>query len=277
MIRSFKIDPGTTINLNSIDPSLHGDEKKNDQIQLELEHNLNLITNLQRKLYAEKKHSLLIILQGFDASGKDGTCWHVINAMDPLGVQVNHFKTPTEEERDHDFLWRIHARAPALGNITIFNRSQYEDVLAARVDKLVPEIIWRKRYNFINEWEKLLTTENNTKILKFFLHISKEEQLRRFKERLNDPKNQWKISLRDYSEREKWDEYVSAYEDLLSLCSTKYAPWFIIPANHKWYRNLIVSKIIANTLEDMNLQMPRPQVNIDEIRNLYHKASEIKS
>ena len=245
--------------------------RDSDDAKPELDRNLSRITALQRRLYADRRHSLLVVLQGIDGAGKDGTCWHVISAMDPQGVRVQGFKQPTEEERDHDFLWRVHPHAPGRGRVAIFNRSHYEDVLVVRVHKLVPKDVWKPRYDFINGWEKLLAIENNTTILKFFLYISKEEQLARFKERLDDPGRQWKISKSDYNERDLWDEYIDAFETALSRCSTRYAPWFVIPANHKWFRNLAVSQIIADATDDMNLKLPEPTVDLKEIRHLYHK------
>jgi PPK2 family polyphosphate:nucleotide phosphotransferase len=197
--------------------------------------------------------------------------------MDPQGVNVRGFKQPTPEERDHDFLWRIHPHVPAKGQVAVFNRSHYEDVLVVRVHKLFPKEIWKPRYDFINEWERLITQQNNSTILKFFLYISKEEQLARFKKRLDDPARQWKISTTDYTERDLWDEYIKAFEAALSHCSTEYAPWFIIPSNHKWFRNLAVSQIIADTLEKMDLKMPEPTVDIEMIRKQYHAEVDAES
>ena len=185
LTKQLKVAPGSQVKLASIDPSFHGKWKDADDAKAELDRNLSRITTLQRKLYADRRHSLLVVLQGIDGAGKDGTCWHVISAMDPQGVHVQGFKQPTEEERDHDFLWRVHPHVPGRGRVAIFNRSHYEDVLVVRVHKLVPKHVWKPRYDFINEWENLLATENNTTILKFFLYISKEEQLSRFKERLS--------------------------------------------------------------------------------------------
>ena len=270
--KRFRIEPGSKGDFSAIDPGFHEPHANDVEAAADLQHNLTRITNLQRGLYAERKHSLLIVLQGIDGAGKDGTCWHVIGAMDPQGVEVTGFKQPTAEEREHDFLWRVHPHAPGLGNVAIFNRSHYEDVLVVRVHKLAPEEVWKPRYDFINEWEKLIAVENNTVILKFFLYISKEEQLERFRKRLDDPARQWKISEGDYTEREKWDDYIKAFEAMLSRCSTKHAPWFVVPSNHKWFRNLTVSQIIADTLEDMHLQMPKPTVDLDEIRRLYHQT-----
>jgi PPK2 family polyphosphate:nucleotide phosphotransferase len=275
--KRFRVDPGSKVDISAIDPGFHGNHLNENEAAAELQRHLQRITKSQRALYAERNHSLLIVLQGIDGAGKDGTCWHVISAMDPQGVQVRGFKQPTAEERDHDFLWRIHPHAPARGNVAIFNRSHYEDVLVVRVHKLAPKDIWKPRYDFINEWEKMLAVENNTTILKFFLYISKEEQLARFKERLDDPTHQWKISASDYTERNKWDDYIQAFEAALSRCSTDHAPWFVIPSNHKWFRNLAVSAIVADALENMKIEVPKPSVDIEEIRRLYHQASEAES
>ena len=272
--KRFRIEPGSSVDLGSIDAGFHGHYDDEAAETTDLQKHLHRISKLQRKLYADHRHSLLIVLQGIDGAGKDGTCWHVISAMDPQGVQVRGFKQPTTEEREHDFLWRIHPHAPQRGNVAIFNRSHYEDVLVVRVHELVPKDVWKPRYDFINEWERLLAVENNTTILKFFLYISKEEQLERFKLRLDDPDRQWKISDSDYQERDKWDDYIKAFEAALSKCSTRYAPWYVIPSNHKWFRNLAVSQIIADALEDMRLETPKPTVDIEEIRRLYHQASE---
>ena len=275
--KRFRIEPDSKVDLKDIDPGFHGDHANEGEAAEEFQRHLQRITKLQRALYADKKHSLLIVLQGIDGAGKDGSCWHVIRAMDPQGVNVTGFKQPTEEEKDHDFLWRVHPHAPGRGRVAIFNRSHYEDVLVVRVHKLAPKEIWKPRYDFINDWEKLLADENNTTVLKFFLCISKEEQLARFRERLDDPARQWKISESDYSEREKWDDYIKAFEAAIERCSTKHAPWFVIPSNHKWFRNLAVSSIIADALEEMNIQMPKPTVDIEQIRKLYHQAEEAEN
>jgi PPK2 family polyphosphate:nucleotide phosphotransferase len=272
--KRFRVQPGAKFDLGSVDPGFHGPHANDVEAAESLKHNLERITKLQRMLYAERKHALLIVLQGIDGAGKDGACWHVMNAMDPQGVHVTGFKQPTAEEREHDFLWRVHPHAPKRGEVAIFNRSHYEDVLVARVHKLVPKEIWKPRYDFINDWERLLAAENNTVILKFFLYISKEEQLERFKARLDDPAHQWKISESDYTERKLWDDYIKAFEAMLSRCSTDQAPWFVIPSNHKWFRNLALSNIVADALEDMHLQMPKPSVDIEEIRRLYHQSVE---
>lgn len=273
LTKRLKVDPGSKVKLADIDPDFHGTHDSEDEAKAELQHNLIRITDLQRKLYADRRHSLLIVLQGIDGAGKDGTCWHVVSAMDPQGVNVVGFKQPSPEERDHDFLWRVHPHAPGLGRVAVFNRSHYEDVLVVRVHELVPKKVWKRRFDFINDWEKLLVDDKNTTILKFFLYISKDEQLSRFKERLDDPGRQWKISDSDYSERKLWNNYIDAFETVLSKCSTKHAPWFIIPSNHKWFRNFAVSHIVAGALEDMKLELPKPTVDLHQIRKLYHQAA----
>ena len=208
-----------------------------------------------------------------DAGGKDGTIRHVFSGVNPQGVDVASFKQPTPLEVAHDFLWRIHAHAPRAGQIVIFNRSHYEDVLVTRVHKLVDKKTCARRYEHIRDFEALLV-ESGTTILKFFLHISKEEQLARFAQRLDDPGRNWKISESDYSERELWDDYVDAFEDAISATSTANAPWYVIPANHKWFRNLVVSQIIADTMADLGLAFPAPSVNLAEIKRKYHAAVE---
>lgn len=269
LYKKLIVDPDSKIKLKKVDASFHGNYKDEKQAMETLSKHVEKIGELQRKLYGEKKHALLIVLQGIDAAGKDGTCWHVIKSMNPQGTSVHGFKQPTSEEKLHDFLWRVHPHTPGLGEVSIFNRSHYEDVLVQRVHNIVPEKVWSKRYEHINNFEKLLTDSDVT-ILKFFLYISPEEQLARFKERLDDPGRQWKISESDYTEREYWDQYIAAYEDMLDKCSTKHAPWFVIPSNHKWFRNLAVSEIILKTLEDMKLKLPDPEVDLNEIRKKYH-------
>ena len=268
--KKLLVAPGSRVKLSHIDPGFHGDHETEAEAKEALAHYKVKITSAQRLFYGDRSRSLLIVLQGIDGAGKDGTCWHVISAMDPQGVKVAGFKQPTSEERDHDFLWRIHPHAPGKGEVAVFNRSHYEDVLVVRVHKLVPKPVWRARYDLINGFEKLLHVENETTILKFFLYISKEEQLARFKERLDDPARQWKISASDYTERDRWDDYIEAFEDALSHCSKKHAPWYVIPSNQKWFRNLAVSQIIADTMEDMRLKTPEPTVDLAQIRRLYH-------
>lgn len=275
LISKLIVKPGSHVRLSDVDADFHGDYDSEKSAQKVLAAKIANIGELQKKLYGERKHALLIVLQGIDAAGKDGTCWHVVSSMNPQGTSVHGFKQPTAEELGHDFLWRVHPHAPALGNVSVFNRSHYEDVLVARVHKLAPEKTIAKRYDLINAFEETLQLHNTT-ILKFFLYISPEEQLKRFEERLNDPSRQWKISESDYSERKLWDVYIKAYEAMLEKCSTKDAPWYVIPANHKWFRNLAVSHVIEKTLEGMHMKLPDPSVDLDDIRRKYHQAKHEK-
>lgn len=218
----------------------------------------------QEKLYAEGKQKLLIILQAMDAGGKDGTIRNVFQGVNPQGVQVTSFKVPSKEELAHDFLWRIHKAVPATGMIGVFNRSHYEDVLVVRVDHIIPEAVWRPRYDHINQFEKLLT-ETGTTILKFFLHISKKEQQERLQARLDDPNKHWKFAIDDLAKRKQWDEYMAAYEDVLNHCTTAWAQWHVIPADQKWYRNLAIARTIVETLRHMNPQFPQAP-DLKEVR-----------
>jgi len=213
------------------------------------------LADLQQRLYADGRHALLVVLQGMDASGKDGTVRHVFRGVNPQGVRVQSFKEPTPEESRHDFLWRVHAAVPPLGMIGVFNRSHYEDVLVARVHELVPEPVWRRRYAEINEFEQMLTTAGVT-VVKFLLHISRAEQARRFERRLRDPRRHWKFSPSDLKEREHWDAYQAAYTDVVRFCSTEAAPWAVVPADHKWYRNLLVARGVVAALQTMDLRYP---------------------
>ena len=214
---------------------------------------------------------MLVVLQGLDAAGKDGVIRHIFTGMNPQGTRVFSFKQPTDEERGHDFLWRIHQHAPRKGEVVIFNRSHYEDVLVVRVHELISNDVWSRRYDQINDFEKLLAA-TRTKILKFYLHISPEEQLDRFEKRLENPARQWKISEADYQERRFWPSYVQAYQDAIERTSTSCAPWYIIPSNHKWFRNLAISQIIAKTMDEMKLELPPAHVDIADIRKKYHAA-----
>lgn len=263
--------PGEKTKLQNVDPGFHGKHESHEKALPEIQKHLDTLHDLQFTLYAERKHSLLVVLQGIDAAGKDGVCRHVFQAMNPQGASVAAFKQPSVEEASHDFLWRIHQRAPARGEIVVFNRSHYEDVLVARVHDLVPKRVWEPRYDLINEFERLLTNADTT-IVKFFLYISKNEQLERFKTRLDDKSRHWKISDSDYSEREYWDDYIAAYEDMLDRTSTPHAPWYVIPANYKWFRNLAVSQILCDTMADIGMKMPPATVDLDAIRKKYHEA-----
>lgn len=271
--KMFRIEPGTKVNLRKIDPDDTAGLKSKKAAAKKLEQVTQRLTELQYQLYAENKQSLLIVLQAMDAGGKDGTINHVLAPMNPQGCRVQAFKVPSAEERAHDFLWRVHKAAPKNGEVVIFNRSHYEDVLIARVHDLVPKTVWSKRYEYINDFEKLLAA-HNTRIVKLYLHISKEEQLDRFEDRLEEPDKHWKISDSDYSERQHWNDYQKAFEDALSKCSTKHAPWYIIPANHKWFRNLAVSEILVETMKAMKPQIPDPSVDIEAIRKLAQAEKE---
>jgi len=265
----LRIKTGSKVDLRKIDPNFHGDYENEAIAVGELDKYSQRLTGLQALMTAENKHALLIVLQAMDGGGKDGTIHHVMAAMNPQGCSVVGFKVPTAEELAHDYLWRIHKVTPAKGRITVFNRSHYEDVLVVRVHNLVPVDIWSKRYNEINAFERGLANSGTT-IVKFFLHIDKEEQLRRFKDRLDEPDKQWKISDSDYTEREYWDDYQQAYMDAISKCSFNYAPWYVIPANHKWFRNLMVSQILVETMEGWKMKYPEPSVDLTEIRQKFH-------
>ncbi len=267
--KEFRIKPGSKVNLGKIDPNYHGDYENEASAAQELLTYSRRLTELQAVMYAENEHALLIVLQAMDGGGKDGTIHHVMAALNPQVCSVVGFKVPTEEELAHDYLWRIHKCVPAKGHITVFNRSHYEDVLVVRVHNLVAEDVWSKRYNEINAFERELANSGTT-IVKFFLHIDKDEQLNRFRDRLDEPDKQWKISDADYKERDFWDDYQNAYMDVLSKCSFNYAPWFVIPANNKWFRDLAVSQILVQTMEDLQMSYPAPTVDLAEIKRLYH-------
>jgi PPK2 family polyphosphate:nucleotide phosphotransferase len=267
----FQVKPGSEVRLDKINPADTAEHTKKKSAVRQVGKLDRRLRELQYRLYAENKRSLLICLQALDAAGKDGTINHVLGSMNPQGARVHGFKAPTKEEAQHDFLWRIEQQTPKKGEVVIFNRSHYEDVLVVRVHNLVPKEVWKGRYELINEFEKNLF-ENGTQILKFFLHISPEEQLLRFRQRLEDPARRWKISENDYAERELWDDYISAYEAAIRKTSTKHAPWFVIPANNKWFRNLAVARIVAETLESLGMKLPEPTVNIEEIARKYHRA-----
>ena len=271
--KKFVIEPGEKVHLDKIDPSYTGKHESHEEAMPKIQENITRMDKLQYLLYADGDQSLLVVLQALDAAGKDGVVRHVFSGMNPQGTSVFGFKQPSKDEAAHDFLWRAHQRTPAQGEVVIFNRSHYEDVLVVRVHKLVEKSVWSMRYDLINDFEKMLTS-NGTRILKFLLHISPEEQLARFKQRLDDPARHWKISDADYSERELWPKYIEAYEDALELTSTKYAPWYVIPSNHKWFRNLAISEIIADTLDEMGLKLPPTHVDMEQIRNKYHAAEQ---
>lgn len=259
-----RVKPGSNVRLKDFGPDDTGDFKNDKDAAALLDRDVERLYEFQEKLYADNRYSLLVVLQGMDASGKDGTIKHVMRGLNPQGVQVTSFKTPSDEERDHDFLWRVHRALPRRGNIGIFNRSHYEDVLIARIEGLVPKEVWRKRYDQINRFERLLA-DSGTVVVKFFLHISKDEQKERFEERWHNPAKRWKFSIGDLAVRKKWDEYQRAYEDALSKCSTDWARWFIVPADKKWFRNMAVARTLVETLESLDLRYPKPQQGLDKI------------
>ena len=259
----FIVKPGNSVKLSQINPS-YTEGLNEDNVKEALKENAKKISDLQHVLSAESKQSLLIILQGMDTSGKNGTIRHVMSRINPQGCEVTAFNVPCREEASHDFLWRIHQNIPPKGSIGIFHRSQYEDVLVPRIKRLVPVNIWKTRYEQINNFEKMLS-ENGVTILKFFLHISKQEQKRRLIERITIPKKQWKLNPSDIKEREYWDKYKRAYEDVLNKCSTEWAPWYVIPSNNKWFRNFAISQIVAEAMEKMNMQYPEASIDMSEI------------
>jgi PPK2 family polyphosphate:nucleotide phosphotransferase len=267
----FIVKPGSKVRLDKIDPSYKGKHESHEKAAPEIVDSLKRMDQLQYLLYADGGQSLLVVLQALDAAGKDGVVRHLFTGMNPQGTRVFGFKQPSATEATHDFLWRVHQHAPARGEVVIFNRSHYEDVLVVRVHELVRRETWSKRYELINNFEKMLAA-NGTRILKFYLHIDPDEQLARFKQRLDDPARQWKISESDYSERVLWPKYIEAYEEAIERTSTTAAPWFVVPANHKWFRNLAISQIVADTMDDMGLKLPPPHVDLAAIGKKYHAA-----
>ena len=258
------LKPGTKVNLKHYAPDDTGHYKSADDADDEIKSLLEELNKLQYLLYAENKHALLVVLQCMDTSGKDGTIRKVMGGLSPLGVEVKAFKAPHEEELAHDYLWRVHQAVPRRGYVGIFNRSHYEDVLVVRVHNLVPAHVWKKRFEQINQFEKILV-ENDVVVLKFFLHISKKEQKRRLEDRLNDPTRYWKFSLKDVEERKYWSDYRKAYEDALSKCSSDWAPWQIVPADHKWYRNLVVAKVMVKALRELDMKFPPPVIDLSKV------------
>ncbi|MBL8602337.1 MAG: polyphosphate kinase 2 family protein [Myxococcales bacterium] len=265
MPQPYLVKPGRKVKLSDIDPDDTGSIKSRADAEALLEDDCEALYGLQERLYAENKRAVLVVLQAMDTGGKDGTVKHVLSGLNPSGVEIHSFKAPSADERDHDFLWRIYQRVPRYGNIGLFNRSHYEDVLIGRVRSLAPMKVIEKRYDSINRFEEILD-DNGITLLKFFLHISKDEQRRRLEERLNEPEKHWKFELGDLREREKWDDYQEAYEIALSRCSTKHAPWHIVPANKKWYRNLLVARTLRKTLEALDPQQPKVDFDPKKIK-----------
>lgn len=264
ILKRYRVSRGEKLNLDAREPddkSLFPDKEAGKARFAELNARLE---ELQEVLYAEGKHKLLIVFQAMDTAGKDSSIRYIFDRTNPQGVKVASFKKPTGEELAHDYLWRVHKHTPAAGHITIFNRSHYEDVLVVRVHDLVPEKRWRKRYEHIRNFEELLVDEGTT-VLKFFLHISKEEQKERLQDRLDKPHKNWKFAKGDLAERKLWDDYTAAYEEAMSQTSTKGAPWYVIPANRKWYRNLVISEILVDTLEKLKMEYPPAEDGLDGI------------
>lgn len=261
----YRVEPGSRIDLSRLDADDTAAFAQGKDGTREAFEKLNgRLEELQEMLWSEHRHKVLVVLQGMDTSGKDGTIRHVFDGVNPLGVRVAAFKAPTPEELDHDFLWRVHPEVPGRGEIVIFNRSHYEDVLVARVKNLVRPEVWTARYDQINDFERLLA-ETGTTLLKFFLHIDQDEQKERLQARLDDPTKQWKFRKGDLDDRRLWGEFTRAYEDALSRTSTAHAPWYVVPANKKWYRNLVVATVLVQALEKLDMRYPEPEEDLDGI------------
>jgi len=263
--KRWRIAPGEAVDLAKLDTGstkgAPGDEEATEATFPELWADLH---DLQERLFAESKRSLLVVLQAMDAGGKDGTIEHVFKGMNPQGVRVASFKVPSEEERAHDFLWRIHQQVPRAGEIGVFNRSHYEDVLVVRVHDIVPKEVWKARYEHIRAFEQGLV-DGGTTIVKLYLHISKDEQAERLQARLDDPSKHWKFRVGDLAERERWDDYRAAFEDAIAKTSTAEAPWYVVPADHKWYRNWAVLRILTETLRAMDPEFPPPEEDLSSV------------
>jgi PPK2 family polyphosphate:nucleotide phosphotransferase len=262
MKQSIKVVP--PIQLREFDPDFCGGLNK-ESAREKTTKLCQRIGDLQELLHANARHAVLIVLQGMDTSGKDGAARRVLEFVDPAGVETANFKAPSAEELAHDYLWRIHQRVPRLGHIGVFNRSHYEDVLIVRVMKLQPERVWRQRYDQINAFEKHLV-ENRVIVLKFFLHLSKAEQAERLRARLEDKRKNWKFESVDLEMRKKWPQFMRAYEDVLNCCSTAWAPWHIVPANRKWYRDYVIARTVVNAMEKLKLKWPPPKEDLSQVR-----------
>ncbi|HNR22556.1 MAG TPA: polyphosphate kinase 2 family protein [Steroidobacteraceae bacterium] len=260
----LRVKPRSRVTLgDALADATHGWQKR--EAEAVFERNKKRLEELQYTLYAEGVESLLVVLQAMDTAGKDSTIRNVMTAFNPQGCTVHAFKVPNDAERQYDYLWRAHMRVPPLGSIAVFNRSHYEDVLVARVEKLVGPAVWKRRYRHINEFERLLT-DCNTRVVKFFLHISKDEQKERLEERLDDPAKHWKWDAADLDKRKQWRDYMEAYEATLARCSTAHAPWYVVPANRKWFRNLAVSQILVNELESLSPKLPVSSIDPADYR-----------
>jgi PPK2 family polyphosphate:nucleotide phosphotransferase len=261
-MKRYRVEPDSKVDLRKYDPKstkgFKGGKKDAEEQSLPL---VKRLETIQEALWAEHKHKVLVVLQGMDTSGKDGTIRHVFEGVNPMGVRAVGLKAPTAEELDHDFLWRVHSKVPGRGEMVIFNRSHYEQVLPVRVLKIEPPEVWSRHYDQINDFERLLA-ETGTTILKFFLHISKDEQKERLQERLDHPDKRWKFRKGDLVDRSHWDEYMEAYEDLLSRTSKKWAPWYVVPSDKKWFRNLVVATVLLETLESLGIKEPEPEEDL---------------
>lgn len=260
----YLVHPGKKFRLKDIATDDNGRFKHKDDAAEEVAKNLRKLDELQEVMYADAEHALLVVFQAMDGGGKDGAIDHVFSGVNPQGCSVTSFKVPSSIEKSHDFLWRCHSAAPGRGMIGIFNRSHYEAVLVERVMKLAPEKVWSRRFDHINAFEKLLADEGTT-ILKFYLHISKEEQKERMEARLADPRKNWKFNTGDLKTRSQWDEYMEAYEDILNKCSTRAAPWYVVPSDKKWFRNWVISDTIVRTLKRMHMKYPVPEAGLDKV------------
>lgn len=254
----YRIEDGSDFRLSRIDPDDTGDFESKEDAEDATEKEIKKLRELHERFYVDNRYALLIVLQAMDTAGKDGTIKSIFSGINPVGCTVTSFKKPTAEEMEHDFLWRIYKALPPKGNYGIYNRSHYEDVLVVRVHDLVPKAVWTKRYDHINEFEQL-QHESNTIIVKFFLHISKDEQKERLLARLEDPKKHWKFDPADLKERQRWDDYQEAYQDAIRKCSAPWAPWYVVPANKKWFRNYVVANALVKTLSKLSLKLPVPE------------------
>ncbi len=256
-LERYWVKPGDKLNLGEIE----GDEKvlfkgvNKEEYEVQFDELQRQLQELQKRLYAQNKHRILVVMQAMDTGGKDGCIKHVFSRIDPQGIHVRSFKKPSEEELSYDFLWRVHSKVPHCGQMVIFNRSHYEDIIAVRVKKLFPDEVWKRRQRHVVEFERMLAEEGTT-IVKIFLHISKDEQKRRLESRLENPMKHWKINPDDLVDRAHWDQFMTAYEDVISKTSTEFAPWYVVPADRKWYRNLCVARIMLDTLKKLDMEFP---------------------
>jgi PPK2 family polyphosphate:nucleotide phosphotransferase len=266
-LERYWVKPGSKVDLSKIDSDekalFQGADKSEFDEQFRILQ--DQLQELQKMLYAQNKHKILVVMQAMDTGGKDGCIKHVFSHIDPQGIHVRSFKKPSEEELSYDFLWRVHAKVPHNGQLVIFNRSHYEDIIAVRVKKLFPDEVWKRRQRHVIDFERMLA-EEGTIIVKLFLHISKEEQKRRLEARLSNPLKHWKFNPDDLADRKRWDDFMSAYEDVISKTSTEFAPWFVVPADRKWYRNLCVARIMLDTLRKLDMKLPKIDWNPDDIR-----------